>query len=209
MYTRRKAEEIANSVTHGIGFMGAIALTTLLIVRAALHGNAWHITTYSIFGAGMILLYLASTLYHSARNLRKKSALNVFDHSSIYFLIAATYTPICLVGLKGGWGWTIFGVIWAMAIGGLVYKVWFYTVKWRSLSAWMYFVMACTILIAIVPMIQRMPNISLWFILIGCICYSVGLIFYLIKKIPFGHTIFHLLIIAGSLMHFFSFYYLL
>ena len=145
MYTRRKAEEIANSVTHGIGFMGAIALTTLLIVRAALHGNAWHITTYSIFGAGMILLYLASTLYHSARNLRKKSALNVFDHSSIYFLIAATYTPICLVGLKGGWGWTIFGVIWAMAIGGLVHKVWFYPVTWRSLTAWMYFVMAVTI----------------------------------------------------------------
>ena len=132
---RTKGDEIINSISHGIGVGLAIAGTVLLIVKAAFHGTVWHIVSFSIFGAGMILLYTSSTLFHGVYNPRLKHKLNKFDHSSIYILIAATYTPIALVPLRGGWGWTIFGIIWALAIGGLVFKIWFYTAKLRMLSS--------------------------------------------------------------------------
>lgn len=201
---RIKYEEIVNSSSHGIGVLLAIAGTTLLAIWAALYGNAWHIVSYSIFGAGMIVLYSASTVFHGAKNLRKKYHLNKFDHSSIYVLIAATYTPFSLVGIKGTFGWVIFGLVWAMAICGIVFKVWFYSTKWRYLSTWLYLAMGWTGIIAIVPIVQNLPNISLWFLLAGGLSYSLGVVFYLSRNIPYGHGIFHLFIIGGSICHFFS-----
>jgi len=204
----RKYEEIANSLSHGIGIMLAIAGTVLLVVRSAIHGNAWHIVTYSIFGAGLIYLYTASTLFHGAMNVRVKYLLNRFDHSSIYILIAATYTPFSLVGINGAFGWVIFGLVWAMAVAGVIFKIWFYSPKYRTISAWLYVVMGWLGIIAVVPIVRNVPNTSLWFLLAGCLAYFASIVFYLKEDIPFGHGVFHLFIIGGSVCHFFSLYFL-
>lgn len=201
---RIKNEEIVNSSSHGIGILIALACTALLVIRAAYYGTAWHIVTFSIFGAGLVNLYAASTLFHGAMNPKVKLNLNRFDHSSIYLLIAATYTPFALVGIKGAFGWVIFGLVWAMAIAGVVFKIWFYSSKYRSLSAWLYIAMGWTGIIAIVPIINNVPNTALWFLMAGCITYSCSVIFYLVEKIPYGHGIFHLFILGGSICHFFS-----
>lgn len=205
---RRKTEEIVNSLTHGFGIFGAAAFTAILIVVASPH-SVWHIVSCSLFGAGLIFLYTASTLFHSAKNMRKKSKLNIVDHSAIYILIAATFSPLTMVVLGDALGWVIFGLMWAMAIAGIVFKIWFYTVKMRKLSTWLYLGMSWPIIIGIVPVIKRMPNISLWFLLIGCIVYASSSYFYLKRKIPFSHAIFHILIMGGSTFHFLSFYYLM
>jgi len=206
---RRKSEEIVNSTSHGVGILIAIACTVLLIVRAGYYGNAWHIVTFSIFGAGMINLYSASMLFHSAINPRIKYKLNRFDHSSIYILIAATYTPFSLIGIKGAFGWAIFGIVWTMAIAGVIFKIWFYSPKYRRLSAWLYVAMGWTGIIAIAPIIRNVPFTSLWFLMSGCLAYSFGVIFYLVEKIPYGHGIFHLFIIGGSICHFFAIVFLI
>ncbi len=206
---RKKSEEIVNSTSHGVGVVLAIAGTVLLIIWASLYGTVWHIVSYSIFGAGMIVLYSASTIFHGAKNPRKKYHLNKFDHSSIYVLIAATYTPFSLVGIKGAFGWVIFGLVWAMAIAGIVFKIWFYSKKWRSLSAWLYIAMGWLGIIAVYPIIHNLPNISLWFLLAGCLSYSFSVTFYLVEKIPYGHGLFHLFIIGGSVCHFFSLMFLI
>lgn len=205
----RKAEEIVNSASHGIGVLLAIAATSLLVIRGAKYGNAWHIVTFSIFGAGLINLYTASTLYHGAINPRKKVNLNKFDHSSIYVLIAATYTPFALLAIKGWQGWAIFGVEWGIALAGVIFKVWFYSTKHRKLSTWLYLVMGWVVVVAFIPLIRNTPIVSLWFLLAGGIAYSSGVFFYLKDHYPFVHGIFHLFIILGSVCHFFSLYFLI
>jgi hemolysin III len=205
---RRKTEEIVNTVTHGIGIAGSAVCSAILIVMASPH-SVWHIVSCSLFGAGLIFLYTASTIFHGTKNLRKKSKLNILDHSAIYILIAATFSPLTMVVLHNALGWVIFGLMWSMAIAGIIFKIWFYTVKMRKLSTWLYLGMSWPIIIAIVPVIKRMPNISLWFLLIGCIVYACSSYFYLKRKIPFGHALFHLLILGGSTCHFFCFYYLM
>ncbi|HDP55575.1 MAG TPA: hypothetical protein ENN24_07865 [Bacteroidetes bacterium] len=201
---RKRHEEIFNSASHGIGVLIAIACTAIVVTRAALYGDVWHIVSYSIFGAGMITLYTASTLFHGAKNVRLKYKLNTFDHSSIYVLIAATYTPFTLVSIRGPFGWVLFGIIWVLAIAGIVFKVWFYNQKLRSLSVWLYAAMGWLFIMAIVPMVRNLPTISLVFLLVGCVTYSLGIFFYIRKDIPYGHGVFHLFILAGSLCHFFS-----
>lgn len=205
----KKKEEIVNSTSHGAGLLIAFACTALLIVRASYYGTAWHIVTFSIFGAGLINLYTASTLFHSAVNPKKKYNLNRFDHSSIYILIAATYTPFALVGIKGAFGWVVFGLVWAMGIAGVIFKIWYYSPKFRKLSTWLYIAMGWTGIIAIVPIINNVPNTSLWFLLSGSLAYSFSVIFYLFDKIPYGHGVFHLFIIGGSVCHFFALLYLI
>ncbi len=205
---RTKGNEIFNSVTHGIGIGLAIAATVLLVVRGALHGNAWHIVSFSIFGVGMILLYTSSTLFHGAYNPRLKYKLNKLDHSSIYILIAATYTPITFTTLKGGFGWVIFGIIWGLAIAGVVFKVWFYSSKMRLLSAILYMAMGWVILIAIVPVIKNTPSLTLWFLLSGCLSYTFSPFFYLWRSRPYMHGVFHIFILLGTACHFFGFWFL-
>ncbi len=205
---RTKGDEIINSISHGIGVALAIAGTVLLIVKAAFHGTVWHIVSFSIFGAGMILLYTSSTLFHGVYNPRLKHKLNKLDHSSIYILIAATYTPIALVPLRGGWGWTIFGIIWALAIGGLVFKIWFYTAKLRMLSTILYIGMGWVILIAIVPLLRNTPTTTLWFLMAGCLTYTLSPLFYMWRSKPYLHGVFHILIMGGTICHFFAFWFL-
>jgi hemolysin III len=201
---RRRYEEIFNSTSHGIGVLIAIACTAIMVTRAALYGDAWHIVSYSIFGAGMITLYVASTLFHGTKKLRRKHSLNIFDHSSIYVLIAATYTPFTLVGIGGGFGWVLFGIIWGLALAGIVFKIWFYTHKWRNISAILYGAMGWLFIMAIVPIVRNFPTLSLVFLLVGCVTYTIGIFFYIRKDIPYGHGIFHLFVLGGSICHFFA-----
>jgi hemolysin III len=206
---RTKSDEIFNSISHGVGIAVAIAATVLLVVRASLYGTAWHIVSFSIFGVGMILLYTASTLYHSVYNPRTKHKLNKLDHSSIYILIAATYTPITFITLHGALGWTIFGVIWAMAIAGVVFKVWFYTARLRLISTVLYMVMGWVIVLAIVPVIRNASTLTLWFLLAGCLSYTFSPFFYLWRSKPYMHGVFHLFILAGTICHFFGFWFMI
>lgn len=196
-------EELANSLTHGLGLLLSVAALTLLVVFASLYGTAWHIVSFSIYGATLIILYLASTLYHSSRKLRRRYKLNKFDHSAIYVLIAGTYTPFALVPLRGPVGWTLFAVVWVMAIGGVIYKVFFYSQRYRTLSAVLYLVMGSLVVLVINPLMRTMPLNGLYFLLAGEISYALGVVFYL-WRFPFGHTIFHLFVLGGSICHFFS-----
>lgn len=205
---RTKGDEVFNSVSSGVGVGLAIAATVLLVVRASLYGTVWHIVSFSIFGAGMILLYTSSTLYHGAYNPRVKHKLNKLDHSSIYVLIAATYTPFTLTTLRGVIGWVIFGVIWALAIGGVVFKVWFYSSKLRLLSTILYMAMGWIIVLAIVPVIRTTPSPTIWFLLAGCVSYTLGPFFYLWRSKPYMHGVFHIFILGGTICHFFGFWYL-
>lgn len=206
---RTKGDEVLNSVSHGVGIGLAIAGTVLLIVKAALYGTAWHIVSFSIFGVGMILLYTSSTLFHGTYNPRLKHKLNKLDHSSIYILIAATYTPITLVSIRGPWGWTIFGLIWGLAIAGVVFKIWFYTARLRLLSTILYMVMGWVIIIAIVPVIKYTPSTTLWFLLAGCLSYTFSPLFYMWRSKPYLHGVFHFFIMGGTICHFFAFWFLL
>lgn len=208
MQRNKKAEEIVNSITHGVGIAGSVACTAILIVHASAY-SAWHIVSCSIFGAGLIFLYTASTLFHGAKNVRRKFKLNKMDHSAIYILIASTFSPLTMVVLHNALGWVIFGLMWAMAIAGVVFKLWFYTAKLRKLSTWLYLGMSWPALLGLHLMLKRMPAISLWFLLFGCLSYAVSSYFYLNRKIPYGHGIFHLFILGGSAFHFLCFYYLL
>lgn len=205
---RTKGDEILNSVSHGVGIGLSVTATVLLIVKASLYGSAWHIVSFSIFGMGMILLYTSSTLFHGAYNPRLKRKLNKLDHSSIYVLIAATYTPITLVTIRGPWGWSIFGVIWGLAIAGVIFKVWFYAAKHRILSTILYMAMGWVIIIAIVPVTKHTPPTTLWFLLAGCICYTLSPFFYLWRSKPYLHGVFHFFILGGTICHFFGFWFL-
>lgn len=205
---RTKGEEIANSVTHGVGLALAIAGAVLLIVKASLDRTVWHIVSYSVFGFGMILLYLASTLFHATYKPRTKFKLNKFDHSSIYVLIAATYTPFTLTALRGSVGWIIFGIIWALAIAGVIFKLWFYSAKYRLVSTILYMAMGWVIVLFIVPLIRSVHSPSIWFLLAGCLIYTVSPLFYLLRNVPYAHMIFHFFIMGGTICHFFAFYYL-
>ncbi len=200
-----KLEEILNSVSHGIGILLAFAGVTLLVVFGAIRGDAWHVVSFAVFGASMIMLYTASTIFHGAKNPRLKYKLNRFDHSAVFILIAGTYTPLALVSLRGTLGWVLFGFIWACAIAGVVFKVWFYQQKYRKISAWMYLLMGWSVIAVIVPVIKNVPAVSLWYILIGVLSYSASVFFYIRKEIPFGHLVFHLFVLGGSICHFFAF----
>ena len=213
MKTKRlkKSEEIFNTLSHAFGVLIALAALVILTVYAALYGNVWHIVSYSIFGITMIALYLASTIYHGSKDIRKKIKRNLFDHSMIYILIAGSYTPICMVVLHGALGWVLFGVIWSVAIAGVIYKLFFYSgkPKERKISAWLYMAMGWIAITVIIPLIINAPAITLWFLLAGGLSYCAGVIFYLWEKLPFAHGVFHLFILGGSVCHFFAFLFLL
>ena len=205
----KKSEEIANAVSHAVGIGIALAGASLLIVFGAIYGDAWHVVSFSIFGGSMVILYTASTIFHSAKKLRLKYALNKLDHSSIFILIAGSYTPITLVSLRGAFGWVIFGLIWTLAIGGVIFKLFYYTHQMRKISTWIYIIMGWLIVIAIVPLIKNTPAISLYFFLAGVLSYSGGAFFYIKRRVPFFHFVFHLFVLGGSICHFFGFLYLL
>lgn len=199
-------EEIVNSITHGIGTLLSIAALVILTAVAVNKGNTWHVVSFSIFGASMFLLYLSSTLYHSFTKKKLKHIFARFDHAAIFLLIAGTYTPFVLTVLRGPLGWTLFGIIWGLAIAGIVIRS-IYLTRFRKLMVGIYIGMGWMFLIVIVPMIKNLPSASLMFLLIGGICYSVGVIFYAWRNLKYGHGIWHLFVLAGSTTHFFSVLY--
>ena len=199
-------EEIFNSITHGIGTLLSIAALVLLVVFAATKGDAWHVVSFSIFGSTLILLYLSSTLYHSFTKQSIKNLFARFDHAAIFLLIAGTYTPFVLTTLRGVLGWTLFGIIWGLAIGGVIIRS-IYLTRFRKLMVGIYVLMGWMFLIAVVPMVQHLPSNSLIFLFIGGLCYSLGVIFYVWRNLKYGHGIWHLFVLAGSVMHFFSVLY--
>lgn len=196
-------EELANSITHAIGLALSLAALVILVVYAALQADGWKIVSFSIYGASLVLLYTASTLYHSFSSERAKHYLKIFDHSAIYLLIAGTYTPFLLVMIRGTWGWTIFGIIWGLAITGIIFKL-FFVHRFRIVSTIIYLLMGWLIIIAFRPLITHVPENGLYWLLAGGLSYSFGVIFYLWEKIPYHHAIWHLFVLGGSIFHFFA-----
>lgn len=196
-------EEIFNSVTHGVGSLLSIAGTVVLIVLAAINSDAWAVVSCAIYGASLIILYTMSTLYHAITNKTAKAFFRIMDHNTIFFLIAGTYTPITLVALRGALGWVLFGIVWGAAAIGIVLNS-IDLEKFRKPSVVCYVAMGWVIIIAIRPMIQHVTPLSLWFLLIGGLCYTVGIIFYALKKVKYFHSVWHIFTVAGSVFHYFS-----
>ncbi len=196
-------EEIFNSVSHGTGGLLAIAGTAVLIVVAAIYSDAWGVVSSSVYGASLIILYTMSTLYHAITNDKAKKFFRIMDHDTIFFLIAGTYTPITLVPLRGPLGWVLFGIVWGAAILGIVLNS-IDLEKFRKPSVVCYVAMGWVIVAAIKPMLEKVSPISLWFLLIGGLFYTVGIIFYAKKNIKFFHSVWHLFTIGGSVFHYFA-----
>ena len=228
-------EEVANSLTHGLGTTLAIAGLVLMVVQAAVHGTARDVVGASIFGSTLILLYLMSTLYHAFRGPRVKLVFKVFDHSAIYLLIAGTYTPFCLSALgrvSAGWGWTVFGLVWGLAVLGITFKGVFYgriakaalrpapvdhlhtplatpvdpvfVKRMGWISTILYVLMGWIIVIAAAPLGRSLSSQGLYWLFGGGVFYSVGAVIYSLKKLPFHHALWHLFVVAGSACHVFA-----
>ena len=198
-------EEFWNTLTHGAGAVLAFIALVFLVVNTSLNGSAIDIVSAAIFGTSLVLLYLASTFYHATKNRRKKFYLRKADHLCIYLLIAGTYTPVTLVGMKGAWGWTVFGMIWGLVVLGFIFK--FSRLrKSDKLSLSLYALMGWLIIIALKPLIESLSVGALLMMGIGGLFYTVGIYFYSQNKIPYNHAIWHLFVLAGSAFHFFGIY---
>jgi hemolysin III len=197
------AEEIAHSITHGLGALLSIAGLAVMVAYASRNGDAWHVVSCSIYGASLILLYSSSTLYHSIQHPPAKAVLQRLDHAAIYLLIAGTYTPFLLVNLRGPWGWSLLATVWSIAIVGVVLEF-VRQRRFKRLSLVLYLGLGWIVLVAINPMLERVETGGLVLLLIGGLCYSFGVIFYLWKKLAYHHAIWHLFVLAGSALHFFS-----
>ncbi|MBW2513326.1 MAG: hemolysin III family protein [Deltaproteobacteria bacterium] len=197
------AEEIANGITHGIGIVLAIAALGILTAFASAYGSAWHVVSVSIYAATLVILYTASTLYHSIQIPRVKRMLQVLDHSAIYLLIAGTYTPYTLVSLRGSWGWWLFGVIWGLATLGVMFQL-SPLRRWSAVSLGLYIGMGWAVVVAIKPLIVSVATGGIVFLGLGGLAYTVGILFYGWKKMKYHHAIWHLFVLAGSILHFFS-----
>ena len=201
--SRAFPEEVANSVTHGVGLALSVIGLAVLIVFACLYGSALHIISCSIYGATLVLLYTASTLYHSFRSPRLKHIFKIIDHCSIYLLIAGTYTPFTLVMLRGGWGWSLFAVVWMLSFVGIIFKL-FFVNRFMILSTIVYVLMGWLAIVAIKPMLVMIPSGCILWLLAGGLFYTVGVLFFAWHKIPYNHAIWHLFVVAGSVCHFFA-----
>ena len=199
-------EEKLNIITHGLGLLLSIAALVLLIIHASSNGTARHVVSFTIFGASLILLYSASTLYHYSQKPSIRHKLNILDHASIYVLIAGTYTPFTLITLKGALGWTIFGITWGIALVGVFLKL-FYTGRYDKISTIAYVAMGWIIIFAVKPLIENLPLNGLYWLLAGGISYTIGAILFSIPKIKFNHAIFHIFVLLGSFSHFMAIYF--
>ncbi|TDX45513.1 PAQR family membrane homeostasis protein TrhA [Orenia marismortui] len=203
-----KGEEITNAILHGIGLGLAIAALVILVVFASISGDIWDIVSFSIYGVTLVILYLSSTLYHSFPHGKAKDIFEIFDHSAIYLLIAGTYTPLTLISLRGALGWSIFGIVWGIAVIGIIFKV-FWVKRFVIFSTILYILMGWIIIFAIKPLLSNMPKSSLIFLVVGGGFYTVGTIFYVWRKLKYHHAIWHLFVLAGSICHFFTVLFLL
>lgn len=193
-------EELANRLTHGLGAALSVAGLGLLVVFSARYGDAWQVVSTAIFGTTLVLLYTSSTLYHSSRDDRRKVLLQKFDHAAIFLLIAGSYTPFLLVTLRGPWGWSLFGVVWGLAIIGVALKFWF-AGRFRVVSTLIYIGLGWLVMVAIKPLMAALPAGGLKLLIAGGLCYTGGTVFYLWKRLPYQHAIWHLFVLAGSACH--------
>lgn len=199
-----QAEEIANSISHGIGLVAALLGTPFLILHAARHGNAGFIVGTSVFSATIIFLYLASTLYHALPMGKAKRVFRVIEHSAIFLLIAGTYTPFTLGVLRGAWGWGLFGVVWGLAVAGVALKG-FYKASHPILSTGLYLLMGWVVVIAVDPLLSQVPTAGLLWLLAGGLSYTAGVAFFATdSRLQYGHLIWHLFVIAGTSCHYFA-----
>ncbi len=198
-------EEKLNIISHAFGLVLSIIALILLVLRANELGESKHIVSFSIFGASMILLYAASTFYHSAKSKKWRYRLNIVDHAAIYVLIAGTYTPFALITLSGAVGWSIFGIVWAMAVTGVILKL-FYTGRYNTISTVMYVVMGWIIVFAVKPLLDNLGLPGILWLFAGGISYTLGAVFFSIEKIKFNHAIFHFFVLLGNFCHFISIY---
>ncbi|WP_035507526.1 PAQR family membrane homeostasis protein TrhA [Halobacillus karajensis] len=205
-HTFSKREEIANAITHGIGAILSIAMLVLLILFASFNGNPWHITSVTIYGVTMLLLYVSSTLVHSFPPGKAKDLFEIFDHSSIYLFIAGTYTPILLIPLRGTLGWTLFGIVWGIAVLGIVFKV-FFVKKFVVMSTIFYVLMGWLIVLAWAPLTAQVPAAGITYLVVGGVMYSIGSIFYVWRSFKYHHMVWHLFVLGGSILHFFSIFF--
>jgi len=199
-------EEIVNSVTHGIGLVLSVVGFVVLLVLAIMHGTAWHIVGCAIYGSTLICLYAASTLYHGISSLRRKRVLRMFDQSAIYLLIAGTYTPFLLVNLRGGWGWSLLGIVWGCAMAGIVFKLWLVE-HFKVFSMVLYLAMGWLAVVAIKPLLTHVSAVGLGWLVAGGVMYTIGIVFYASRRIPFGHAVWHMLVMAGSFCHYLAVLY--
>ena len=197
------AEEMANGITHGIGVVLAIAALGILTAFASIYGSAWHVVSVSIYAATLVILYTASTLYHSIQKPRAKRLLQVVDHSAIYLLIAGTYTPFTLVSLRGPWGRWLVGVIWGLAAFGEVFQLSFKR-RWSAVSLVLYIGMGWVVVVAVKPLIVSVATGGVVLLVLGGLAYTAGVLFYGWKKLKYHHAIWHLFVLAGSILHFFA-----
>ena len=197
---RRSREELANVVTHGVGMVAALAAATALVIFASVRGDVWEIVGVSVFATTLVALYTASTLYHAARDPVVKARLKVLDHAAIYLLIAGTYTPFMIDELRGGWGWSLFGVIWGLAVVGIALKLIFIG-RFKLLSTAVYVAMGWLVLVAVVPLVRNLDPVTLVWMVAGGVAYTAGTPFYHNRRIRYAHAIWHLFVIAGSACH--------
>ena len=198
---REHQEEIANALTHGIGVVLAVGGGAVLITLAALFAGVREIIGVAVFAAALVLLYTASTLYHLARRPELKSKLKILDHCAIFLLIAGTYTPFTIAAMQGGWGWSLFGVIWGLAVVGIVLKL-FFTGRFRYLSTATYVGMGWLVVVAFVPLTQAVTPVALGWLIAGGVFYTAGTLFYHNHRLPYSHAIWHLFVLVGSICHF-------
>jgi len=202
-------EEKLNVISHAIGIVLSIIALVLLVYYASISGTVWHVVSFSIYGSSLIILYSASTIYHSSKNPKWREQLNIIDHSAIYVLIAGTYTPFCLVTLNGTIGWVIFGISWGIAIVGIILKL-FFTGKYEKASTIAYVLMGWMIVFAIKPLLENLPLNGLIWLLMGGLSYTIGAVLYSFQNLKYNHIIFHIFVLLGSFCHFMAvFFYVL
>ena len=194
-------EEKLNAITHGVGASLALVGLIVLIISSCLYGDLWHIISFSIYGASLVILYLASTLYHSFTDEKLKYIFKIIDHAAIYVLIAGTYTPFTMVLFHGFLGWTIFGVIWGIALIGIIFQILFVK-RFKIFSTLCYIIMGWFIIFFLKPLVAALPLAGLYWLIAGGLAYTVGVVFYLQPRIPYNHAIWHLFVLAGSVLHF-------
>ena len=197
-YTVR--EELANSITHGVGAICSVAGLVLLTTFSCVHGDAWLVTGTTVFGLTLVALYTISTLYHSFRSVEVKRILRKFDHAAIFLLIAGSYTPFLLVTLRGHGSWGLFATIWGLAVVGIALKFWF-AGRFRVGSTIIYVAMGWLVLTVVRPLLVVLPREGFWLLLAGGFCYTGGAVFYLWKRLPYHHAVWHLWVMAGSACH--------
>lgn len=202
-YSYTLAEEVAHTVTHAFGMLLSIAGLAILVGFSSLNGDAWHVVSSSVYGTSLIILYGASALYHGIPHPVAKVLLQRIDHAAIYLLIAGTYTPFLLISLRGSWGWSLFGVIWSLALTGVVLEF----INWKpfkKISLALYLGMGWIVIVAINPMLEQVATGGLVLLLAGGLFYSLGVIFYVWDSLKYNHAIWHMFVLAGSVLHFFS-----